>query len=157
MMSVALSCILLKTKLIGRTPYDKGFCMRLNRSTKVVLLCSLFGMLISSVALAADPPPAVQSEVTHLFDYIDNSGCQFYRNGSWHDAHQARAHLELKYRYLCRKGQVSCAEDMIEQAGSVSSISGQPYQIKCGDGAPVPSADWLKSELQRFRLQDRKS
>ena len=131
--------------------------MRLNRSTKVVLFCLLFGMLISSVALATDPPPPVQSEVTHLFDYIDNSGCQFYRNGSWYDAHQARAHLELKYRYLCRKGQVSCAEDMIEQAGSVSSISGQPYQIKCGNGAPVPSGDWLKAELQRFRLQGRKS
>jgi hypothetical protein len=131
--------------------------MRLNRSTKVVLFCALVGMLISSVVLAGDPPPAVQSEVTHLFDYIDNSGCQFYRNGSWHNAHEARSHLELKYRYLCSKGQVSCAEDVIERAGSKSSMSGKPYQIKCGDGAPVPSGDWLKAELQRFRLKDRKS
>ena len=131
--------------------------VRLKRSTKVVLFCSLFGMLIFSVALAADPPPAVQSEVAHLFSYIDNSGCQFYRNGSWHDAHQARAHLELKYRYLCTKGQVSCAEDVIERAGSVSSMSGKPYQIKCGDAAPVLSGDWLKAELQRFRLQGKKS
>ena len=131
--------------------------VRLKRSTKVALFCSLFGMLIFSVALAADPPPAVQSEVAHLFSYIDNSGCQFYRNGSWHDAHQARAHLELKYRYLCTKGQVSCAEDVIERAGSVSSMSGKPYQIKCGDAAPVLSGDWLKAELQRFRLQGKKS
>ena len=133
--------------------------MRLNPSTKVavVLFCSLLGMLISSVALAADPPPAVQSEVARLFDYIDNSGCRFYRNGSWHDAHQARAHLELKYRYLCRKGQVSCAEDVIERAGSASSMSGKPYQIKCGDAAPVLSGDWLKAELQRLRSHDNKS
>ena len=131
--------------------------VRLKRSTKVVLFCSLFGMLIFSVALAADPPPAVQSEVAHLFSYIDNSGCQFYRNGSWHDAHQARAHLELKYRYLCTKGQVSCAEDVIERAGSVSSMSGKPYQIKCGDAAPVLSGDWLKAELQRLRSHDKKS
>ena len=133
--------------------------MRLNPSTKVVLVlfCLLFGMIIPSVAPAADPSPAVQSEVVHLFDYIDNSGCQFYRNGSWHDAHQARAHLELKYHYLCRKGQVSCAEDVIERAGSASSLSGKPYQIKCGDAAPVLSGDWLKAELQRFRLRDKKS
>ena len=133
------------------------FKVRLKRARKVVLFCSFLGMLIFSVALAADPPPAVQSEVAHLFDYIDSSGCQFYRNGSWHDAHQARAHLELKYRYLCRKGQVSCAEDVIERAGSASSMSGKPYQIKCGDTAPVLSGDWLKAELQRFRLQGRKS
>jgi hypothetical protein len=124
---------------------------------KAVLFCSLFCMLIFSVALAADPPPAFQSEVAHLFDYIDNSGCQFYRNGSWHDAHQARAHLELKYRYLCRKGEVSCTEDVIERAGSASSLSGKPYQIKCGDATPVLSGDWLKAELQRFRLHDKKS
>lgn len=136
---------------------NEGFKVRLSRSTKVVLFCALFGMLISSIALAADPPAAVQSEVAYLFDYIDNSGCQFYRNGSWHDAHQARAHLELKYRYLCSKGQVSSTEEVIEQVGSASSLSGQPYQIKCGDGAPIPSGDWLRAELQRFRLQGRKS
>ena len=131
--------------------------MRLYRSRKVTLFCVLFGMLISAVVFAADPPPAVQSEVAHLFDYIENSGCQFYRNGSWHDAHQARAHLELKYHYLCRKGQVSCAEDMIERAGSTSSMSGKPYQIKCGDSAPVSSGDWLRAELQRFRSVGKKS
>ena len=124
---------------------------------KAVLFCSLFGMLMFSVAFAADPPAAVQSEVAHLFDYIDNSGCQFYRNGSWHDAHQARAHLELKYRYLRTKGQISCTEEVIERAGSASSLSGKPYQIKCGDAAPVLSGDWLKVELQRFRLYDKKS
>ena len=131
--------------------------MRLNRSRKVVLFCCLFGMLIFSVALAADPPPAVQSEVEHLFSYIENSGCQFYRNGSWHDAHEARVHIELKYRYLCRKGQVGCAEDVIERAGSASSMSGKPYQVRCGNGEPVLSGDWLRAELQRFRLQGKKS
>jgi hypothetical protein len=131
--------------------------VKLNRSTKVVLFCALFGMFISSVALAADPPSPVQSEVTHLFGYIENSGCQFYRNGSWHDAHQARAHIELKYRYLCKKGQVSCAEDVIERAGSTSSLSGKPYQVKCGDSPPALSGDWLRTELQHFRATGKKS
>jgi hypothetical protein len=135
---------------------NEGFKVRLNRSREVVLLCSLFGMLISSVALAADPAPAVQSEVAHLFNYIENSGCQFYRNGSWHDARRARAHLEMKYRYLCRKGQVSGAEDVIERAGSKSSVSGKPYQIRCGDNEPVLSGDWLRTELQRFRTAGKK-
>lgn len=136
---------------------NENFTVKLNRSTKAILFCSLFGVFISCVALAADPPPAVQSEVAHLFTYIENSGCEFYRNGSWHDAHQARAHIELKYRYLCRKGQVSCAEDVIEQAGSTSSLSGKPYQVRCGDSEPVLSGDWLRTELQRFRTAGKTS
>ena len=131
--------------------------MKFNRSIKVGLVCSLVGMLVSSFALAADPPLAVQSEVAHLFTYIENSGCQFYRNGSWHDAHQARAHIELKYRYLCKKGQASCAEDVIERAGSTSSLSGKPYQVRCGDSEPILSGDWLRTELQRFRTAGKKS
>ena len=136
---------------------NERFRVKPNRSTKIVLLCSLFGMFISSVALAAEPPPAVQSEVVHLFAYIENSGCQFYRNGTWHDAHQARAHIEQKYRYLCSKGQVSCAEGAIERAGSTSSLSGKPYQVRCGDSQPVLSGDWLRTELQRFRTTGKKS
>ena len=66
--------------------------MKFNRSIKVGLVCSLVGMLVSSFALAADPPLAVQSEVAHLFTYIENSGCQFYRNGSWHDAPGTRSY-----------------------------------------------------------------
>ena len=135
----------------------EGFKVTRKRLTEVVLFCSLFGILIFSVALAADPPPAVQSEVAHLFDYIDNSGCQFYRNGSWHDAHQARAHLELKYRYLCSKTHVSCAEDVIGRAGSTSSLSGKPYRVKCGASPPVLSGDWLRTELQHFRATGKKS
>jgi hypothetical protein len=108
-------------------------------------------MLISPVALAADPPPAVQSEVAHLFAYIENSGCQFYRNGTWHDAHQARAHIERKYRYLCSKDQVSSTEDVIERTASTSSLSGKPYQVRCGNGASVLTGDWLRTELQHFR------
>ena len=133
--------------------------MRVNRSTRAVSVFfgSLLGVLLFSGAFAADPPPVVQSEVAHLFDYVENSGCQFYRNGSWHDAHQARAHLERKYWYLCEKGQVSSTEDVIERAASVSSFSGKPYQIKCGDAGPVLSGDWLKAELKRYRSQDKKS
>lgn len=131
--------------------------MSTSRLRNVILLSCLFGMLVCSVTLAADPPPPVQAEVAHLFAYIENSGCQFYRNGSWYDGHQARAHLELKYRYLCRKALVSCTEDVIERAGSRSSLSGRAYQIKCGDTAPVRSGEWLREQLQRFRSQGKKS
>ncbi len=133
-----------------------GHNVKFKQLPGVIAICLLSGVLILSVAFAADPPTVVQSETAHLFDYIDNSGCQFYRNGSWHDAHQARAHLELKYRYLCRRAQVSCTEEVIERAGSASSVSGKPYQVRCGDSPPVQSGDWLRAELKRFRLQDKK-
>ena len=32
-----------------------------------------------------------------------------------------------------------------------SSVSGEAYQIRCGSGAPMPSATWLTAELKRIR------
>jgi len=134
-----------------------NFNVTLPPSTKTILLGLLLCIFFSVPLFAGDPPPAVQAEVAHLLDYIDSSGCRFWRNGSWYDAHQARAHLELKYRYLCKKGGVLSTEDVIELIGSRSSLSGKPYEIKCGDTAPVFTGDWLRQELSRFRERESKS
>ncbi len=131
--------------------------MTFSRSVCAAVWFTVLSLFTVSGVFATEPPPAVQAEVAQLLNQIDNSGCQFYRNGSWHDAHKARSHLELKYRYLCSKGQVTCTEDVIDKAASVSSMSGKPYQIKCGEAAPVLSADWLKTELKRIRSQGNKS
>lgn len=86
-----------------------------------------------------------------MLTYLDRSGCEFFRNGTWHDAHQAREHLEMKYNYLSKKNLVHSAEDFIARAATASSMSGQAYHVRCGGGSPVNGADWLREELSRFR------
>lgn len=102
-------------------------------------------------AFAVDPSAATRAEVEHLLGYLERSGCEFFRNGSWHRAADARAHLERKYRYLLDRGQIAHAEDFIEHGATQSSMSGKRYEVKCGGEAPVVSAEWFTRELQRHR------
>jgi hypothetical protein len=112
---------------------------------------------LSAVALCAGAPasaqqdPRARQEIAHLLDYVGQSGCQFNRNGSWHDSRAAREHLQEKYDYLQRRKLVPDTSAFIERAGSQSSISGKPYLIRCGDGQPSTSAEWLNAELERYR------
>ncbi len=99
----------------------------------------------------AAPPPAARQEIAHLIGYLTASGCSFQRNGSWHDAAEAARHLQRKYDYLQKRDLVATGEDFIARAASESSLSGKPYQVRCGGNAPVASAAWLKAELAKYR------
>lgn len=102
-------------------------------------------------AWSAAPGQVTRAEIAHLLQYLESSGCQFQRNGSWYPSQRAASHLNQKYEYLLKKDLVTNAESFIERAATESSASGKPYSVKCGDAAAVPSAAWLRDELQRFR------
>jgi hypothetical protein len=102
-------------------------------------------------ALPAQAQARAGDDVQHLLDYLGRSGCQFNRNGDWYDARAARDHLQEKYDYLKKRDLVPDAQAFIERAASKSSMSGKPYQVRCGNGQPVPSARWLGAELERYR------
>ena len=55
-------------------------------------------------------------------------------------------------------GQIASALDFIEKAASESSLSGTPYQVKCGEAAPIASRAWLSEELKKYqsRLQSKR-
>lgn len=110
------------------------------------LACCLPGL-----ALAGEPSPQAKQEIAHLMDHLKQSNCQFNRNGSWHTSNAAADHLNEKYQYLLKKGLVSSTEDFIERAGTQSSMSGKPYQVRCQAQAATPSAAWLRAELTRYR------
>lgn len=99
------------------------------------------------------PSAAAAREITALLEHIERSGCQFERNGDWHDAPAARAHIERKYQALAERGKVPSAEAFIELAASGSSTTGKPYQVRCGQAAAVPSGPWLTQALARLRAQ----
>ena len=103
---------------------------------------------LAPAAAASEPAPAVEREISHLLDFIGQSGCSFSRNGATHDAQRARQHIERKYRHL--KSDIASAEDFIRLTASRSSLSGQRYKVRCGENE-MDSSDWLSRELQRFR------
>ena len=112
------------------------------------------GLALAPVARAA-PPAVVQQEIAYLLRYIGESGCEFKRNGTWNDAKTAEAHVRSKYDFLAQMGRIGTTKDFIEKAATESSLSGQPYEIKCGGGLPVPSGPWLSDELTRRQASQR--
>ena len=102
-------------------------------------------------AVRAALPPAAAMEVNYLLKQVESSGCEFYRNGSWYDAAHAMAHLRVKFDYLVAKNMIATAEDFIDKAASMSSLSGKVYRVKFPGGAEIESGQWLRSVLERYR------
>lgn len=111
-----------------------------------LLLCTL-SVLSAFPGFAQD----AAGEIGQLFKALETSGCQFNRNGTWHDARKASEHLHRKYAYLRKKGRAESAESFIDLAASESSMSGKPYLVRCGSTAPVRSKPWFLGKLAEIR------
>lgn len=108
-------------------------------------------LLVVTGLAAAAPPPAAQREIAGLFAALDRSGCRFQRNGRWHDAAQAHAHLQRKYDYLLRRDAIDSAERFIDLAASRSSMTGRAYAVQCPGQPAVDSATWFRRALAKVR------
>lgn len=113
--------------------------------TKILFLVATI-TLFPLAALANDP------EIEYLLDYIEQSGCQFDRNGTLHESKDARAHIEMKYDYA--KRWINSTEDFIDYTATKSSMSGKLYHVVC-DGERKPSGAWLLQALSDFRKSPR--
>ncbi len=122
------------------------------KRTSVVpgILIGLVALLLGGTTQAA-PGEAARREIAGLIGALDGSSCRFQRNGSWHDAAEARAHLQRKYDYLLRKDKVDTAEQFIERAASQSSMSGKPYRIACPGQPEQTAAVWFTARLAALR------
>jgi len=115
---------------------------------------AVLGLVVALALLPvgrAAPPTTAQTEITYLLGFGANSGCEFFRNGSWYDGKKAEAHLRYKYEMLEARDRINTAEDFIEEAATKSSLSGQRYQIRCGRHDVVTSSQWLRDVLARCR------
>lgn len=106
-------------------------------------------------AFAAEPSAVTRDEIEHLLTYLEQSVCEFFRNGEWYGAAKAKDHLNEKYSYLLKKNLIGEAQDFIRLAASKSSVSGKPYQVRCHGSKPIASEIWLSEELSRYREQRR--
>ena len=109
-----------------------------------LLLC-----LALLVAAEADVPPSQVAEVEHLLDYLAGSDCKMVRNGKSHSGEDGARHVQRKYDHF--REEIDSTEQFIELSASRSLRTGQPYEVHCPDQPPVPSAEWLLSELQKYR------
>ena len=116
------------------------------------MLVGLLAIVVLLPAAHAAPPPPAAVEIEYLLSLVGSSGCEFNRNGSWYDAAQAEKHLRYKYEYLVAHDRVATAEEFIERAATKSSLSGQPYLLRCGDAKVVTFESWLRAALARYRL-----
>ena len=121
------------------------------------LLLSMLACCVAIAATAAPLPPAARAEIDGLLARLAASGCEFNRNGTWYTAAEAKSHLSQKLKYFEDRGMVQTTEQFIEMAASGSSMSGQPYLVRCGNRGPVESGQWLRSELNDLRSSCRSS
>ncbi len=116
-------------------------------------LAATLALAAATGNVMAAPTEAARREIASLIGALDGSSCRFQRNGSWHDAAEARAHLQRKYDYLLKKDKVDTAEQFIERAASRSSMSGQPYRIACPGQPELTAASWFGARLQALRTR----
>ena len=110
--------------------------------------------LVVAVAMPgarAAPPAIAQAEISYLLGYIGSSDCEFYRNGAWNASARAQAHLRYKYEALAAADRILTADDFIDKAASRSSVSGGPYEVRCGKEKPETTSEWLRAALTRCR------
>jgi hypothetical protein len=119
-------------------------------SRLATVLGLVLGLALVRAAHAA-PPEIAQTEINYLLGFIERSGCEFYRNGSWYDSKSAQAHLRDKYEMLAAADRIHTAEDFIEKAATESSLTGRPYQVRCSGSEAVTSNQWLRDVLARYR------
>ncbi len=117
------------------------------RHLLIVLMAAALTLAGSSSA-RADPDLAAQAEIDHLLDFVGASSCTFVRNGTPGTATAARDHLVGKYSFA--KGRISTADEFIKNLATESSMSGDPYLIRCGRNER-PAGAWLAEELRRYR------
>ena len=119
------------------------------------LLLTVLLFTAPGMAVAQDPPAPINKEIESLFSALESSGCEVQRNGSWYGAKRAAEHLRRKYDYLLKKRLVPTTQAFIDRAGSVSSLTGRPYQVRCPGKDVVESKAWFQHQLDRLRKSTR--
>jgi hypothetical protein len=77
-------------------------------------------------------------------------GAAFIRNGSEHTAPEAADHLRRKLG-----DRAMTARQFVEELGTASCVSGEPYRIRLKDGTEVPAGEYLKQRLDEMESTGR--
>lgn len=94
-----------------------------------------------------------KDEIDHLLNFVAASSCTFIRNGTEYPSDKARDHLASKYQFAASR--ITTAEEFIRYLATESSMSGEPYHVRCGKTEAL-SGVWLTTELTRYRKESAK-
>ena len=114
---------------------------------RLIVLVALLGICTQSAIAEED----LASTITYLLEYVKNADVVFIRNNREHTADEAAAHMRRKYEHF--KDQMKTPEDFIRFAGTKSSLSGKPYQIRMKDGQTILTQKWLEDALEKYRKE----
>ena len=117
-----------------------------------LILAAALPLAAFAPAARAAVPAIAQAEINHLLAFVEQSRCDFYRNGGWHDSRKAQEHLRAKSSRMAAMGLIHSADDFVDRAATSSSFSGKAYMVRCHGGPSLTSQQWLRDELARYRL-----
>ncbi len=110
---------------------------------------TLIGAWLMCAAALAKPDAREQARIDRLIQAVGKrTDIAFIRNGTAYDSAQAAEFLDGKLKW--RIGKVTTVQDFIEQIGTRSTSSGDIYQVRLKDGTVIPSAVFLRQELERI-------
>ena len=115
---------------------------------KTGLILCIFICIVSVPVFASD----MQSEINYLLAFLENSECQYERNGKIHTGKDTLDHVKKKYKYFNNK--IDSTEKFIEYSATKSTLSGKYYMVLCKDSPKVKTQDWLLQELKNYRSKD---
>ena len=87
-----------------------------------------------------------RGKIDYLIARVRESKMMFVRNGEMHAGSKAATHLMHKYQK--RIDQVKTVQQFIDEVGSSSSMTGEPYYVKSGDGTAYRVRDVFLNELR---------
>jgi hypothetical protein len=109
----------------------------------------LVGTCVVCVPALARVDPQEQARIDRLIQAVGKRGdIVFIRNGKEYNSTQAAEFLEGKLKW--RLGRVGNVQDFIDQIGTRSTTSGDIYTVRMKDGSVLPSAVFLRQELERI-------
>lgn len=111
------------------------------------VLCWAFAVL-QAPALAG-VSAVEQVRIDRLIEYVrSRHDVIFVRNGSDYSGEDAANFMRGKLKAM--GGNVSTAQQFIDEIATKSSTTGQPYMTRLADGKTMPLAQFLGDELKRM-------
>jgi hypothetical protein len=96
---------------------------------------------------AAGTAMSEQQKIQRLISAVASEpGVTFIRNGKPYSGTDAAAHLSRKLEAANGKGLT--AREFIDEIGSASSVSGEPYRVRLADGREQTAQEWLTAKLR---------
>jgi hypothetical protein len=122
------------------------------RMVKVATL--LLALAVFSASAVAAPqaglPAAEKQKIESLIASVQNlDGAVFVRNGKSYKP--ATAAKFLRGKWDDRSEDVGSAAQFIDKIATRSSTTGKPYLVRFHDGREIPSAAFLRAELEKLR------